>query len=68
MQTPELAPNPLPRGQSLLWHQRLEELRVRYPDREAFRDAAHRMLRWSAIESDVTLYVEVRSLIDEIAG
>ncbi len=68
MQASEYAPHPILRGQGRIWLRRLEELRIRHPDRDEFRDAAHRMLRWSGLESDVTLYVQVRAMIDDVAG
>ena len=55
------------RGKLGLWTRRLEELRATYPKSPQFLESAHRLLRWSAIEDDVDLYVAVRCMIHELA-
>ncbi|NNL84665.1 MAG: hypothetical protein HKP27_03385 [Myxococcales bacterium] len=56
------------RGKAGLWFRRLERLRADYPETPEFLESAHRLLRWSAIEQDIDLYLAVRGMIRNLAS
>jgi hypothetical protein len=65
---PSYRPRVARRGKAGLWFRRLERLRADCPETPEFLESAHRLLRWSAIEQDIDLYLAVRGMIRNLAS